>query len=1699
MAFLPFLRSWRTRSCSRRRSQAPRKGPRLWIEPLEPRNLLDAASIGSPMGSQLPPIVSPPGSVTPDYTPFVTKLYQDLLHRTASSDEIAYWNNVLVSGSSPQQVGLAFSLSAEYETDFIREKYQTILGREPDAGGLAYWLGAMQAGLSEKQLTVDLLTSNEFYYAQGGTAQDWVGSLYVMTLGRAPDAGGLGYWTHALQVGMSRPQLAFAFLDSAEANGLMVANAYTTYLQRPADGPGEVWWVNNMPATINPNQLMAQFVASPEYLTTPDNPSALFSTFVTITGITPDTGTSPTDGVTNVPNPTVSGTGTRNAPFIVAVDGAVNTAGTIRADGTWSAGLSPLPAGPHQITVRVPNPTGPASEPPPYTATMVLTGPMVTIQTSDMAGAVAPGITVTASDNTFSINPKVTINADLQHDGSFTDPGDQNIASASLSAGTATITLSGLAPGTYSIEAQASDLAGNVSISQPVSVLVLPGGVVKVMKFTTIPGTGSPSPSLGFIGSQSLTDLFNAYSKVAGLGSSPTSLTPSPTSGSGSSPTSGSGPAPAPGTGSTPSTAPTMTVAQFVTMESQYYVFDAQNDILVRVRLRSRDNMEQTASDLKNKLGMNITQVFPQQYTIEGYLPMANLMQVVSVTDFGAITPVDAAVPNTGPVDSQGDATILATQYRAATGMTGTGVTIGAISDSVSQVGSGLAGSEQSGALPASGVNVLQDGTSSADTDEGRGLLEVAHDIAPAASLAFTSADQGPQAMAQGIVALATQANAKVIVDDVTFPDEPFFNDGLVAQAVNQVVNDNNVTYVTSAGNFGNDAWTDQWRPFTGTLGGVTGTFQNFDSTGGNIPLQHFTLQPGQTIDLSFQWDSPFLEGGSPLPQYQVPNSLAALVMDSQGMQVLKSFADVNQNTGEALQRVIFTNDGSYGTNTFALAFQLVSGPAPTMLKWVRFDHNAPAQFQGAPAIFGHAAAAGALTVGAVPYNNVQTPEPFTSQGNVTILFDANGNRLATPQVRNKPDVAGPDGVFTADFPAPAPGQTSFPVFSGTSAAAAHVAGAAALLSQKLPSSTAAALDQALIQSAMHLGPAGWNAQTGAGLVQLPTSITAPTPPSSPMHVLRNVDVSHAVKANNIDPGTGGTAGTGGQTGSNILLNAFPNVDTSQMPNNEPEVDIAVDPVNPLIQFVASNQDTEVSSSQPEGLFAATSTNGGLSWNGRFMADGSDGLPTKACCDPSVAFDSFGNLFLTYLNDASNKAVLDLSTDGGQTFKEIMTWTAADQPKVATGHNSVWVVFNNGDVEAAGAPVRGLGNVGAFEAVEKVPMSTNGNFGTIAIGPLGQAVVSIQGVIITANQGPQTLQVAIDPDGLGPSGFNDPTPVTTTNVGILRDIPAQPNGPHSPDATARIVYDTSNGPHHGRLYMVYLNAADTTTTALNVLVTFSDDDGLVWSPPVRVNDDVGSGASHFFPRIAVDPTTGFVAVSWYDTRNDPTNTTAEIFATVSFDGGATFFPNLQIANGASNANLAPDPRGSKIGYGDYTGLAFFNNTFYPSWADNSDSTGNNPDGPLSGMDAMTAQVSVTPLIIGIIGQGPEVENNQTSDVATNMGVLTSTASVPNQVINVLPNGFLDYDWFRWSAGQAGTFTATVTLGFHVGDLELHVFTVNAQNTLINLANVVSPGATTLTTSLAVSADEPLLVEVKGRESSFGVWGVAQYSLDVSLQ
>ena len=446
------------------------------------------------------------------------------------------------------------------------------------------------------------------------------------------------------------------------------------------------------------------------------------------------------------------------------------------------------------------------------------------------------------------------------------------------------------------------------------------------------------------------------------------------------------------------------------------------------------------------------------------------------------------------------------------------------------------------------------------------------------------------------------------------------------------------------------------------------------------------------------------------------------------------------------------------------------------------------------------------------------------------------------------------------------------------------------------------------------------------------------------------------------------------QAGSVLAYSVGPNRDVSRFADNEAETTVAVNPTNPNNIVVVSNFQ------RADALMESVSFDGGNTWTPRMIADGSDGLGV-ACCDPNASFDAYGNFFLVYLDLRAKKVQVAYSIDGGVTLSYLgaidhsdnsnpeangKKWGAgADQPSLATGPGGTWFVykmFSTGGqlLQVRGLPVTGLGQFGPLSDAQSVPGSKYGSFGDIAVGDDGQVLVTYQDNIPT--EGPSTIWTNLDADGFGPNGFGAASVATTTNVGGFDFIPAQSR--RSVDAESGLAYDRSGGTHDGRVYLLYTDESPNESDDTNIYVRYSDNDGGTWSSPVKVNDDAGTN-SQFNPHIAVDQATGIVAVGFHDCRNDLgdegagdtngiANDDAQYWVSWSTNGGSSYAANVQVSAGTSNGFDSHNG----VQYGDYTGLGFAGGVIHPAWADNSNSTGTNPDGALDRFDVYSAAITV---------------------------------------------------------------------------------------------------------------------------------------------
>ena len=553
------------------------------------------------------------------------------------------------------------------------------------------------------------------------------------------------------------------------------------------------------------------------------------------------------------------------------------------------------------------------------------------------------------------------------------------------------------------------------------------------------------------------------------------------------------------------------------------------------------ENAGATIVDASKRYGVMTVAVSPSRLQA-----LEELTVVAGVRE--ALAPMRAAACPSGNVVSEGDSQLAAASARSTYGVDGSGVTVGILSDSYDAL-VGASTGVSAGELPGLGnpcpgqstpVSVLQDDITSSNTDEGRAMLEVVHDLAPRAPLAFATANTGIYGMADNIRALRS-AGAKVIADDVTYYDEPMFQEGPIDVAVDDVTS-SGASYFSSAGNEnvfdsgGHNVGSYEapaYRPTPCPAELVASALypyldcHDFDPTGGTDSRANYTLGAGGELALDLQWAEPWGGVGTDLDVYLIDAATGAILSSSvdpnpgaSGTQVPFELVDY-QNTGAA--------------KNVEVVIARFSGVALPRLKYVlmRGSHLTSAEYNTSslgdvvgPTIFGHNGGQNTITMAAVRYNNSTTPEQYSSHGPVTYYFGpVNGTTpaavLSSPLVLSKPDIAATDCAATSFFYPPA--VAGIFRFCGTSEAAPHAAAVAALMLQRDPAIAPAEV-RARLKTTAHAVGGSTSDVVGSGLIDALGSvgISAPTLAfSQPSYSISEAGVSATITINR----TGATSG----------------------------------------------------------------------------------------------------------------------------------------------------------------------------------------------------------------------------------------------------------------------------------------------------------------------------------------------------------------------------------------------------------------------------------------------------------------------------------------------------------------------------------------------------------------------------------------------
>jgi hypothetical protein len=512
------------------------------------------------------------------------------------------------------------------------------------------------------------------------------------------------------------------------------------------------------------------------------------------------------------------------------------------------------------------------------------------------------------------------------------------------------------------------------------------------------------------------------------------------------------------------------------------------------------------AGNLKSDLkGLGLQRASASARMVSGQLPIRAIKSMASLVRLKHARPA-YALTNVGEVTSQGDIAMGSDNARAGFDVNGIGVTVGVLSDSFDCL-NGAAADVNGGDLPEGIVVLAEDPGCSSGTDEGRAIMQLLHDVAPGASLAFHTAFNGQADFASGIQELA-DLGADVIVDDVIYLAEPMFQDGIIAQAIDRVVADG-VAYFSSAGNNGRKGYEDYFS-FEGYLGpgfislpGAPPFYGgNLHDFGGGNVTQAITIPAGATMMLSFQWDDPFWSVcGHPSPRRGCSGAdtdMDIYLLDESGLFILAGGVDANIG-GDPVEILGVINNGTTDVTVNLIIVQY-EGPEPGLMKYVRFGGDQATENEGDGTIYGHANATSAKAVGAAFYKETpafgQNPpllESFSSAGPTPILFDASG-RSIDPVERLKPEIVAPDGTNTTFFGSDIEeDEDVYPNFFGTSASAPHAAGVAALMleadSSLFPDEIYAYLEETALD--MEVEAPGFDFDSGYGFIQAELALAA--------------------------------------------------------------------------------------------------------------------------------------------------------------------------------------------------------------------------------------------------------------------------------------------------------------------------------------------------------------------------------------------------------------------------------------------------------------------------------------------------------------------------------------------------------------------------------------------------------------------------------
>jgi hypothetical protein len=425
--------------------------------------------------------------------------------------------------------------------------------------------------------------------------------------------------------------------------------------------------------------------------------------------------------------------------------------------------------------------------------------------------------------------------------------------------------------------------------------------------------------------------------------------------------------------------------------------------------------------------------------------------------------------------------------------------------------------------------------------------------------------------------------------------------------------------------------------------------------------------------------------------------------------------------------------------------------------------------------------------------------------------------------------------------------------------------------------------------------------------------------------------------------------GEGGPTSS---MSFSGNIDISNECGPQSETYITINPQNTKQLAAGSN---EIFRLPMRGYYS--SKNGG-DWGGVDLplppTQGTNSINFGS--DPTLAFDTQGNLFYGYIviafgNGAgvtSTQMAVARSMDGGRTYPAVTFFGLEggsnhfnDKPMITADTNvgspnrhnvyMAWDAAAGGSASGGGVRVATSYDQGASFTITRAddPSGPGRSIGACpAAGPDGTLYVAWNDY--SANT------IAFNNSNDAGKTWGKQSVIASKTLAFDIAVPAE-------SFRGALVYpvldvDRSNSLHRGRLYCSWMDKTANGTSA--IFFAYSDNKGVSWSAPAPIGDHFATAIDRFNHWMSVDPVTGDVNLSFYDTRNDVSGLRymTDIYLAQSKSGGSTWLADVRVSSQSSNEH---DCSGvypcSGINYGnqqgDYEGLVSFGGYSYPVWTD----------------------------------------------------------------------------------------------------------------------------------------------------------------------